>query len=170
MASEMSGPSNQAAESVSGAASLRTPAQALSRHLVLYDGECSFCSFQMKLLTWLDWFGVLRLAPISDPDAVRHADGVSPDALFEAMHCVTRQGRIFRGARCIRFVGMRLPLLIPLALVLWIPGVIHIAEWVYRGISRNRYWISRLFGCKEACAILPSRRSHDRGPEKLGRR
>lgn len=132
----------------------------LERHLVLFDGDCSFCTFQMKLLTWLDWCNCLRLAPISDPEAVRYASGVTPDALFEAMHVVVRDGRIYRGARCIRFVGLRLPLLVPAALVLWIPGVIHFAEWVYRHVSRNRHLLSRWFGCKEACAILPSRRSH----------
>jgi predicted DCC family thiol-disulfide oxidoreductase YuxK len=35
--------------------------------------------------------------------------------------------------------------------------VIFIAEIVYQWISRNRYLLSRVFGCKDACAILPSR-------------
>jgi predicted DCC family thiol-disulfide oxidoreductase YuxK len=52
---------------------------------------------------------------------------------------------------------MRVPPLWPLALFLWIPGVIFIAEIVYQWISRNRYLLSRVFGCKDACAILPSR-------------
>jgi len=42
--------------------------------------------------------------------------------------------------------------------VLWFPGVIWIAEKIYMWISRNRLLLSRLFGCKEACAILPARR------------
>jgi len=24
--------------------------------IVLYDSDCPLCTFQMKLLTWLDWF------------------------------------------------------------------------------------------------------------------
>ena len=44
------------------------------------------------------------------------------------------------------------------ALVLWIPGVIWIAERIYMRISRNRHLLSRIFGCKEACAIMPSRK------------
>ena len=127
-------------------------------HIVLYDGECPLCTFQMKLLTWLDWCNVLSLLPISDPSAAELAPHLTREELLEAIHCLSRQGRLYRGARCIRFVGMRLPLLIPIALVLWIPGVIWIAEKLYTRLSRNRHLLSRIFGCKEACAILPARR------------
>ena len=113
----------------------------MNQHLVLYDGDCPLCIFQMRVLTWLDWFNTL-----------------DREQLLAAMHCVTRDGRIHRGARCIRFVGMRLPLLFPLALLLWVPGVIWIAEKIYNLIARNRKVLSRLFGCKEACSILPARK------------
>ena len=36
-------------------------------------------------------------------------------------------------------------------------GVIWIAEKFYQWISRNRYLLSRVFGCKEACSIMPMR-------------
>lgn len=127
------------------------------RHVVLYDDECPLCMFQMRLLTWLDWFGALSLIPLSDPAAARLAPHLSREDLREAIHCVARDGRIHRGARCIRFVGMRLPLLMPIALFLWIPGVIRIAEVFYQWVSRNRLVLSRIFGCKGACAILPAR-------------
>jgi predicted DCC family thiol-disulfide oxidoreductase YuxK len=112
----------------------------------------------MKTLTWLDWFGVLRFLPVSQAEARAAAPGIGREDLLEAIHCVARDGRIHRGARCIRFVGMRLPLLVPVALVLWVPGVIQVAEVVYRWISRNRLLLSRVFGCKGACAMMPERR------------
>jgi predicted DCC family thiol-disulfide oxidoreductase YuxK len=130
----------------------------MQQHLVLYDDECPLCVFQMRLLTWLDWFNVLALIPLSDPRAREAAPNVSREQLLAAMHCVAKDGRIYRGARCIRFVGMRLPLLVPVALLLWVPGVIWIAEHVYNLIARNRKFLSRIFGCKEACSILPARK------------
>ena len=111
----------------------------------------------MRLLTWLDWFNLISFMPISDARAANAVPNISREALLEAIHCVAANGRIHRGARCIRFLGLRLPLLIPVALVLWIPGVIQLAELVYRWISRNRHLLSRWFGCKEACALLPAR-------------
>lgn len=86
------------------------------------------------------------------------APNLTREALLEAIHCITPGGRIYRGARCIRFVGMRLPLLTPVALFLWFPGVIWIAERIYMSISRNRHLLSKIFGCKGACAIMPQRK------------
>lgn len=128
------------------------------RHVVLYDGECPMCAFQVRLLTWLDWFNVAWMLPLTDPLARRLAPNLSRVDLMAAIHCVTPEGDIYRGARCIRFIGMRIPLLAPLALILWIPGVIWVAEKVYAMIARNRYVISEVFGCKDACAILPERK------------
>lgn len=125
---------------------------------VLFDDQCPLCTFQMRLLTWLDWFNTVRLLPLSHPRAAEIAPNLTREDLLEAIHCVTRKGRIYRGARCLRFVGMRMPLLIPLALFLWIPGIIWIAEKVYMWVSRNRHLLSRLFGCKEACSIMPERK------------
>jgi predicted DCC family thiol-disulfide oxidoreductase YuxK len=130
----------------------------MPQHVILYDSECPLCTFQMKLLSWLDWFHALALVPLSDARAQEIAPQLTREDLQEAIHCVTPAGRIYRGARAIRFVGMRLPALIPVALFLWIPGVIQIAEIVYQWVSRNRLVFSRIFGCQGACAILPARK------------
>jgi predicted DCC family thiol-disulfide oxidoreductase YuxK len=130
----------------------------MTQHIVLYDGECPMCTFQMKVLSWLDWFHTLALVPLSDERAHQIAPQLTREDLLEAIHCVTPQGRVYRGARAIRFVGLRLPLLVPVALFLWIPGVIQVAEIIYQYISRNRLFLSRIFGCKDACAILPARK------------
>lgn len=134
----------------------------MNQHLVLYDQDCPLCTFQMRVLTWLDWRNCLALVPLSSPRAQSAAQSLSAEELRAAIHCITREGRIHRGARCIRFVGMRLPALVPVGLFLWIPGVIQIAEIIYRWVSRNRHVLSRVFGCKDACALVPKRdRSQD---------
>ena len=128
------------------------------QHTVLYDSECPLCTFQMRVITWLDWFQTVSLLPVSDPRASVLAPGIAREDLLEAIHCIARDGRIHRGARCIRFVSMRMPLAWPVGLFLWIPGVIYVAEAAYRWISRNRHLIGKLFGCKGACSIMPARR------------
>jgi predicted DCC family thiol-disulfide oxidoreductase YuxK len=128
------------------------------QHIVLYDDECPLCTFQMKVLSWLDWRDRLALVPLSGARAKDIAPSLTREDLMEAIHCVTPEGRIYRGARAIRFLGMRLPLLVLVALFLWIPGVIIFAEAIYGVISRNRLVLSRLFGCKDACSILPARK------------
>lgn len=124
-------------------------------NIVLYDDQCPLCTFQMRLLAWLDWCHTVSLLPMSHPRALEAAPGLTREALRAAIHAITPAGRVYRGARCLRFVGLRMPLLVPLALVLWIPGVIRVAERVYAWVSTNRYVLSRLFKCREACALLP---------------
>lgn len=130
-----------------------TPAQ----QILIYDDGCPMCTFQMRLVTWLDWFNTVTLLPLSHPTAMSAAPGLTREALHEAIHCITPSGRVHRGARALRHIGLRMPLAVPLSLLLWFPGVIAIAERVYGLISRNRYVLSRWFGCQEACAVLPAR-------------
>ncbi|CAN5432880.1 DUF393 domain-containing protein [soil metagenome] len=127
------------------------------RHVVLYDGDCPLCTFQMRLLTWLDWFDRVDLIPIGDPRSPDIAPQLTLEELSAAIHCVTPGGTVYRGARAIRFLGLRMPMLVPVGLFLWLPGVIWVAEKLYMWVSRNRLLLSRLFGCKGACAILPER-------------
>lgn len=129
-------------------------------HTVLYDGDCSLCTFQSRVISWLDWFNAFTLMPIADPRAAEIAPGIGRADLLEAIHCVAKDGRIHRGARCIRFVSLRMPLAVPAGLFLWIPGVIQVAEVAYKWLSQNRHLISRVFGCKGACTLLPARQSH----------
>ena len=127
------------------------------KHRILYDDECWMCTFQMRMLTWLDWCDVARLSPVSDPATLKLVPGLTREDLLEAIHCVPREGAVLRGARALRFIGMRMPMLVPMALVLWLPGVIWVAERIYAWVSRNRHILSRFFGCKDACAIMPQR-------------
>lgn len=128
-----------------------TDAADMPKHLqyrVLYDDSCPFCASQIQLIRRLDWFEVIDPVPISEPRATQVAPQLTPEQRASAIHCVTVEGEIYRGAHCFRFISMRLPVLFPLAVILWIPGVIWIAEPVYRWISRNRYVLSRFFGCR----------------------
>ena len=132
-------------------------ANAAVTNLVLFDDHCPLCTFQSRVLTWLDWFNVTTLLPLSHPRVAEVAPELSRADLLEAIHCVAPSGRIYRGARALRYLGQKMPLLWPTALFLWVPGVIWVAEHVYQFVSRNRHVLSRLFGCKEACTLLPAR-------------
>ncbi len=117
------------------------------------------CTFQMRVISWMDWLDKVALVPIKDPRAKEIAPEITREDLLEAIHCVTPEGTIYRGARAFRFLGFRIPMLIPLSLFMWIPGVILIAEKVYAFIAKHRLFFSKFFGCKGACAILPEKES-----------
>lgn len=117
------------------------------------------CTFQMKCLTWLDWQNKLHLIPLSNPEAQKANPSLTREELLEAIHAISIEGVTYRGARAIRFLGFRLPLLLPMALFLSIPFVIGLAEVIYKWVSQNRHLLSKLFGCKEACSIMPEKKS-----------
>ena len=102
------------------------------------------------------------MIPLKDPRTQEIAPDITREDLLEAIHCITPEGKIHGGARAIRFLGMRIPLLVPVGLFLWLPGVIWIAEKAYAFVSRNRHFFSKIFGCKGACAIMPEKGENQR--------
>lgn len=112
------------------------------------------CQAQMRWLRRLDWFQALELTPISSVDPATLPPGVTPESLREAMHVISANGQCRTGARGVRHLALRVPLLAPWALLMWIPGMIHVADWVYRRVASNRYVLSRFFGCSDSCQIL----------------
>lgn len=108
-------------------------------NFVLYDDTCPLCTGQMKRIRRLDWEHAITPLAVSDPRVSEVAPQLKRDQLMASIHCVSARGKVIRGARCFRFIAMRIPVLMPLALLLWVPGVIYLAEWIYRLISRHRH-------------------------------
>jgi hypothetical protein len=115
----------------------------------------------------MDWGDRFAPIPSTDPRVAALVPSLTEDQMSEAIHCVTPDGKVHRGARAVRFIALRLPVAFPLALILWLPGVIQVAERIYALISRNRQWISRVFGCAGACAVVPSRKPNAGFPSDL---
>ena len=132
---------------------------------LLYDDACPLCTFQSRVITWLDWFNTVAMLPLSHDNAAAMAGDITRQDLREAIHCFTPEpdARVHRGARALRHIGMRMPLTIPIALILWIPGVIYLAEMFYKFGADRRQTLSKLLGCEGACEIMPAR---DRDLEK----
>lgn len=128
------------------------------KHVLLFDSDCPLCTFQSRSLAWMDWLGKVEMVPLKDPRTTEIAPGITREDLLEAIHCITPENKIHRGARAIRFLGLRIPLLVPVGLFLWAPGVIWIAEKAYAFVSKNRLFFSKIFGCKGACAIMPEKK------------
>ncbi|MEN8716360.1 MAG: DUF393 domain-containing protein [Verrucomicrobiales bacterium] len=129
------------------------------KHILLFDSDCPMCTFQSRTLAWLDWLNCVEMVALKSERTKEIAPDITREDLLEAIHCITPDDEIHRGARAFRFLGMRIPLLIPVGLFLWLPGVIWVAEKVYAFVSRNRHLFSKIFGCKGACAIMPEKKN-----------
>ena len=132
-------------------------AQQRHRWVFYYDGDCGFCTRMATGLSRTDLLGRLTWTTyqsLEDPPR-----GLSWEGLDQApAYLDTGRGRLHGGFHAFRMLTLRLLPLMPLAPILWLPGVDRVGTAVYRWIARNRYRIS---GCR-APGVKPSRRERPR--------
>ncbi len=112
------------------------------RDVVLYDGMCRFCRSQIAILRRLDLTGRLEFVSLHDPRVAHDFPEIPYDDLMREMYVVDRQGVAHGGARGLRVLSRRLPLLWPLAILLHLPFSQPLWNWLYAIIARNRYRIA----------------------------
>jgi uncharacterized protein YbjT (DUF2867 family) len=133
----------------------RPPRGAVAGPLVLlYDGACPICEFEMKRLHGLDRAKRLAYRNIAVPgfDAGRY--GTNLDAMMGRMHAVTPDGRLLVGMDAIRAAYAAVGfgwVLAPTRL----PWVRRLADRGYAWFAANRYAISRWLGmrCDGKCHL-----------------
>jgi predicted DCC family thiol-disulfide oxidoreductase YuxK len=118
----------------------------LSRPVLLYDGDCGFCRRWVRRLQRWDRRRVIDYVAAADRGAVAGLPPLSDAALEGAMHLVTRDGRVYAGARALPSLLPLLPGGRPLALLMRVPGVQPLADRVYAWVAARRH----RFGCGPA--------------------
>lgn len=114
---------------------------AKGKGVVLYDGMCPLCQRAVRILKRLDWFKRLHFQDCRDTDNwPPSAVPLTLKALLEEMHLVTPdRKRAPAGYRAFRWMAWRIPLLMPLAPLMYFPGVPWVGNKVYLWIAKNRY-------------------------------
>ncbi len=109
----------------------------------IYDADCRFCT---SLARWLSRADVLqRVIWIPYQSLDTPPPGLSWEDLERSAYLVGgAKGRHYEGFDALRMLTVRLPLLAPLAPILWFPGLRVVGAPAYRWVARNRY---RIFGC-----------------------
>jgi predicted DCC family thiol-disulfide oxidoreductase YuxK len=127
-----------------------TGARTVGPPVLLYDGECGFCSSSARLLRRL-----VRRLPAVEPYQTTELGplGVTADQCREALHWVGADGRVCTGADAVAQVlvdagrGWRI-----IGRLLRLPGIRAGAAVVYRSVARNRH---RLPGGTPTCSLDP---------------
>ena len=111
------------------------------RWVFYYDGECGFCRRMAGGLSRLDVFGQIDWTPYQ---GLRNPPGgLSWGDLDGAAFLKTGGGTLYEGFYACRRLTLRLAALLPLAPVLWLPGVNRVGVATYGWVARNRYFLSR---------------------------
>jgi predicted DCC family thiol-disulfide oxidoreductase YuxK len=107
--------------------------------VVIYDGQCQFCSRQVRRLARLDGKNRLSFLSLHDPRIESDFPALSHDELMEAMHLVEPSGTIHRGAAAFRLMTRRLPRLWILVPLMHLPFSLPLWQAIYHYIARRRY-------------------------------
>jgi predicted DCC family thiol-disulfide oxidoreductase YuxK len=125
--------------------------------ILLFDGQCAFCQRSVALLKRLDWFRRVTCLDLRDPANVPALEPpLRLERLMEEMHIVTAdRHRVYPGFRAFRWLAWRLPLTIPIAPLLYLPGVLPLGQHLYLWVARNRF---KLVPCTHGGCQLPVRK------------
>jgi predicted DCC family thiol-disulfide oxidoreductase YuxK len=133
----------------------QAPPGRAERAQVFYDGLCPFCLKSVAILKKLDWLH--RLTYVNARELRGLSTGQSPldpSRLLDEMHLVAPDGgRVYHGFGAFRWMAWRLPLLWPLAPLLYIPGVPALGQRLYLWVARNRFQLVPCHG--GICALSP---------------
>ncbi len=106
-----------------------------------YDGDCEFCTRVVRALFRIDFFGRITWFPYQTLE--KPPGGLSREELDSAAILDTGQLRLHQGFYAFRMLTLRLLPLLPLAPVLWFPGMNLVGAPFYRWVARNRHRLSR---------------------------
>ena len=125
----------------------KEPGIGTGRALLLFDGDCSFCTTSARALQGLVGGRRLQIQPWQTFEGFEDV-GLSPEQTEEAVWLMTADGSRYRGAAAInRACALRLAGW-PLYAFYLIPGITWIEERVYDLVARYRH---RLPGGQPAC-------------------
>ncbi len=126
---------NRMGETITRAAARRP------RHALIYDGACGLCRRTVAVLRRLDVLGRLEfLDALSTWSRIHVAYPIlSQEDCLAAMRVVTADGRVEKGYDAYRALSWSLPLLWPIAPLLYVPGVPVLGRRIYAAVAARRH-------------------------------
>jgi len=117
--------------------------------VLLYDGDCGFCTRWSRRLAAWDRAGRIEQLPYQARAALPGIPPITDEALDRALHVILPDGTVAAGARGVIALLPWLPWGRPLGWLARLPGVAWLADRIYEAVARNRH---RLGGRGDACA------------------
>jgi len=125
-----------------------TPVQGAVQGVVLYDGQCGFCSRWVKY-----WAGTLarsgfEIASLDEPWVAERLR-MPHEELLTDIRLLTAGGQLISGADVYLYVTRRIWWAWPFYAIFSLPGFNRLMHAGYRRFARNRYCVSH------ACKLRP---------------
>ena len=147
--SQSGSPANQRSNAVVGK-ELPSPQELPDAEVVIFDGDCKFCTAQVRQLQKLDGKNRLAFVSLHDPFVRESYRDLSHEMMMEQMYLITKDHRRLGGAEAVRHLSLKLPKLWLLAPILHLPGSMPLWRFLYRQIAKRRYQLAGRFS-DDAC-------------------
>lgn len=119
------------------------------RSVVLYDGDCGFCTRSVRAARRLDWLPRVRWLDFREPAARPLAASLDSTRLEREMAHVSPEGTVRWGFDAWREVLGRFPSTFLIRPLLHLPPVAALGRRAYAWVAANRHRL----GETEACAL-----------------
>jgi predicted DCC family thiol-disulfide oxidoreductase YuxK len=121
--------------------SMPVPHKPPGKYVVLYDGQCKFCTASSKRLLALAQPGAVEALDFQQPGVLERFPGITYEACMKEMQLITPDGRVYHGFEAaVRALATR-RILGMVAFVYYLPVVRQLCDLLYRFIAARRYRI-----------------------------
>ncbi len=124
--------------------------------IVIYDGDCRFCTNSVRRLHDLAG-GRLAFLSLHDDEVAQRFPQLTHDQMMEEMFVVDRAGTTRGGAAAFRYLTRQLPWLWALAPLLHIPFSLGLWKFLYRQVAQRRYLWGKTDDCESGSCDIHSR-------------
>lgn len=109
------------------------------QYVVLYDGQCPFCTASVKRLQTLARRETIAAVDFQQPGVLDRFPGLSHEQCMRQMHLVTPTGRVYGGFEAaVQAIATR-PILGWIAYLYYLPGLRWLLDRLYAFIAARRY-------------------------------
>jgi len=117
------------------------------RSRLVYDGHCQFCIKSVQRVKVLDMFGTCEYVDLQNSDLKELHPELNKELAMSQLHLVEADGSLFGGFFVFRRICFTMPMMYPMILLFYFPGMGLLGPLVYRWVAKNRY----LFHLNPAC-------------------
>ncbi|MFH2202827.1 MAG: DUF393 domain-containing protein [Elusimicrobiota bacterium] len=109
-----------------------------AKPLVVYDGECGFCTGSLRWLKRLDWLRRFDALPYQSAEVYRRFPQLRREDCTRELHLCFANGDIYKGGDAIGRILLRLPLTFPLGALASLPPLAAALRAIYPAIACRR--------------------------------
>lgn len=107
--------------------------------IIFYDQECLLCRRTKIVLEHFDFFNALKFKSVQQhAHQEEKLKTFDEDDLLADIYSIAADGKVYKGIATYAYAFRRMPLLLPLGLLLSVPGIKNIAKIIYRKIAIDR--------------------------------